>query len=424
MMLLRGPLLLAQLLIQSTFLALGQIRTHKTRAALTTVGIVIGVASVSTVIAVLTGFKEHVLSQFEAFGTNKLYIVPSRPDKGSLRQAPWHLIRFTPDQFDDIKRHCPSVEEITRVGFMNQTIQFRDRSVEGVRVLAIDPAWHRIENRYVELGRPFSVIDKDQARPVCLLTPKARDKLRLDRDCIGQEILIGSRLFRIVGIVEPHLESGMFSQGESDVEACIPFMTAWKMAQPWMLVIATSKSTDLSQEAQAEIRFFLRRVRRLKPGDPDTFRVEVLEKYLSQFKQIALVITIVASGIVGISLLVGGVGIMNIMLVSVSERTREIGLRKAVGARPSAVLLQFLVEAVVLCLLGGLVGLLVAHGFTTLITHIIKASIPDAEHYHAYIPGWALVLSFGFSAGVGIVFGMFPAIKAARLDPIEALRHE
>src|SRR5256885_9667504 len=129
--------------------------------------------------------------------------------------------------------------------------------------------------------------------------------------------------------------------------------------------------------------------------------------------------TMVATGIVGISLLVGGVGIMNIMLVSVSERTREIGLRKAVGARPSAILLQFLIEATMLCLMGGLIGLLAGQGLTS-----AMASIPQAKLEKAYIPGWAVALSFGFSAAVGLIFGMFPAIKAARLDPIEALRHE
>src|SRR5204863_6928994 len=149
------------------------------------------------------------------------------------------------------------------------------------------------------------------------------------------------------------------------------------------------------------------------------FRVEVVEKFLEEFNKVAVTITIVATGIVGISLLVGGVGIMNIMLVSVSERTREIGLRKAVGARPAAILLQFLVEAVMLCLMGGLVGLL----FGSLLTKGI-ASIPAAMLSKASIPGWAIALSFGFSALVGLVFGMFPAVKAARLDPIDALRHE
>jgi putative ABC transport system permease protein len=175
----------------------------------------------------------------------------------------------------------------------------------------------------------------------------------------------------------------------------------------------------VSEEARAELTFFLRKRRHLPLGAPDNFRVELMEKFIEQFNAIAGMVTMVAGGIVGISLLVGGVGIMNIMLVSVSERTREIGLRKAVGARPSAILMQFLVEAVILCLIGGLVGLLFGQAMTSLM-----AALPGSKLDKASIPGWAIAVAFGFSAAVGLIFGMFPAIKAARLDPIDALRHE
>jgi putative ABC transport system permease protein len=167
------------------------------------------------------------------------------------------------------------------------------------------------------------------------------------------------------------------------------------------------------------MHFFLRQRRHLRLEDPDTFRIEVVQQFIDKFKQIATTMTLVAGGVVGISLIVGGVGIMNIMLVSVSERTREIGLRKAVGARPSAILLQFLVEAVMLCCMGGALGVLGGAGLTKLI-----ANIPGAHLDRATIPGWAIAVSFGFAASVGLIFGMFPAIKAAQLDPIEALRHE
>ena len=417
--LVRLPLVFLRLLYQSMWLALGQIWANKVRAMLTTIGIVIGVASVTAVIAVLTGLKQNVLSEFEAFGTNKIYVFARPPSDEDEESIPWHEIRFTPDLVDGMLRHCPSVGELTRVTSYRDTVRSPDRTLENVEVLGIDPTWHRIENRPVELGRPFTVVDVSQARPVCLIDAKLRDELGLIRDCIGQDIRIGVRSFRIVGVIEEHLESAMFRGGRDTMQVCIPFMTAWKGRETGMMVIGTSRLTELAEEAQAEISFFLRRAKNLKPGEPDTFGVEAMEKYLKEFNKMATAITIVAGGIVGISLLVGGVGIMNIMLVSVSERTREIGLRKAVGARPSAILLQFLVEAIMLCLCGGLGGVVVAQLLTSAI-----AEIPHSQMDKAFIPLWAIVVSFGFAAAVGVFFGMFPALKAARLDPIEALRHE
>src|SRR3954463_10531114 len=190
---------------------------------------------------------------------------------------------------------------------------------------------------------------------------------------------------------------------------------------PFLTAIPASKSPDQAEEAQAEIGFFLRKRRHLELGEPDTFRVEFVGKFVEQFNALAGAITMVATGIVGISLLVGGVGIMNIMLVSVSERTREIGLRKAVGARPGAILLQFLVEAIMLCLLGGALGLLLGQGLTSAVATFLPKEV---KMDRIVIPPSAILLAFTFSAGVGLIFGMFPAIKAARLDPIEALRHE
>ena len=194
-----------------------------------------------------------------------------------------------------------------------------------------------------------------------------------------------------------------------------------------MGVIATCRTPQLSEEAQADLKFFMRRSRKLEPGEPDTFELQVVEQAVKIIKQIGLIVTGVAGGIVGISLLVGGIGIMNIMLVSVSERTREIGLRKAVGARPSTILLQFLIEAVTLCLLGGLIGVAFGQLLISAVAGILKMVLsPGVAELLAkpYIPMWAIAVSFGFSAFVGVFFGMFPAIKAAQLDPIEALRHE
>ena len=406
---------------QSIHLALSQIWANKTRAVLTMLGIIIAVASVTAVIAALSGLKAKVLSQVETFGTNTIFIMPTRPNEGPKQHASWWEIRFEPHHFDDLLEHCPSVERIGKQsGGGQHTIVFRDRSEDNVNVSGIEPACHQIEGRTYLLGRPLSLMDEMQARQVCIIGPRLQNELRLKRDCIGQRILIRHNAFIIVGVIEPKPKGPFGDGGSENFEVFIPFKTNLKLQRhPWIYAIAESRSAEVSEDAVAELHFFFRRTRNIKPGDPDTFRVESLKSALEQFNQIAILVTMVAGGIVGISLLVGGVGIMNIMLVSVSERTREIGLRKAVGARRSAILTQFLIESVVLCFVGGLIGV----GFGYLLTQAI-ANIPGAVLDMAHIPWEAVAISFAFSGTVGIFFGMFPAIKAARLDPIEALRHE
>jgi putative ABC transport system permease protein len=182
-----------------------------------------------------------------------------------------------------------------------------------------------------------------------------------------------------------------------------------------MYVVGQTRGPNLFEDVKAEVRAYLRRVRGLGPDEPNTFGVEAIDQVISQFNRISTVISLFLGGVVGISLLVGGIGIMNIMLVSVSERTHEIGLRKAVGARPGVILTQFLVEAVVLCMVGCGVGLVIGLAVVLAFRNVVE---------QLSVPAWAPILAVSFSAATGIIFGMFPAIKAARLDPIAALRHE
>lgn len=412
-----SPLILAY---QSMALALAQIWSNKVRSLLTILGIIIGVASVTAVIAAMTGLKTKVLADFESLGTNKVFLQPNRPDTGPKKKMSWWALRFQPREFDDLLKNCPSVKSFTRTCWLSEKVRHADRVEDSVSIRGIEPAWHEIEHKTVTIGRPFSLIDETQGRPVCLINPMARERLRLQKDCIGESLIIRDRRFTVVGVVEPSTEHGMFNEGRAQLEIYIPFTTAWHMSVwGWMDVTVAAKTPQLSEDARAEVAYYLRNERRLKADEPNTFRLEVVQQFLDKFNAVSSTMTLVAIGIVGISLVVGGVGIMNIMLVSVSERTREIGLRKAVGARPSAILLQFLVEAVTLCLVGGAIGLLGGKGIASII-----AAIPGANLEKSTVPGWAVALSFGFSASVGLIFGMFPAIKAARLDPIDALRHE
>ena len=414
------PLRLLRFVLVSLLLAVGQIWANKTRSILATLGIVIGIASVTAVIAALTGLRAKVLSEFESFGTNKLFIFPEQPSEGRWKNSQWGDIRFTPGQFVGMLEHTPSLASFTRMAEMNTAVSHGDRTVDAAAVKGIDTAWHEIEGRYVTVGRPFSVVDDYNARPVCLITETTRDELRLPRNPVGESVYMYNRRFEVIGLLEPPRDAGgMFGGGGVAYEVFVPFPTLWDAADPYMYVIANARGPQFANEARAEVRFFLRQSRDLAPDDPDTFQVQAMSQFLNQFNALAAGVTAVAGGVVSVSLLVGGVGIMNIMLVSVSERTREIGLRKAVGARPAAILLQFLIEAVTLCSLGGVLGILGGYGLTQLLQ-----KIPNAQLDQAFIPAWAIALSLAFAGSVGVTFGLFPAIKAARLNPIEALRHE
>ena len=406
--------------IRAIRLALGQIWANRMRSFLTALGIIIGVASVTSVIAALAGLKGKVLTEFETFGANKLFIFPDRPDDAPRNLYPWEQIRLKPRELEALAVRCPSIRHITPITNVGAVIEYRDQKREGVIVNGIWPDWHEVENRQVLMGRPFTRIDEDQSRLVCLINENTITELHLNADPTNQYILINDQRFLVVGLVET-IQATIFDHNTTSSEIFIPFSTAAKMQDPdfFFYMVAQIKAPELAEEAKSEVRFVLRRMRGLEADEPDTFGTEAIERFIEQFKALAAGITGIAGGIVGISLLVGGIGIMNIMLVSVSERTREIGLRKAVGATPAAILMQFLLEAVTLCLVGGFIGVAAGELFAFALT-----TIPGVELEQATVPWWAVVMAFAFSGAVGVTFGMFPALKAARLDPIEALRHE
>ncbi|MBN1392573.1 MAG: ABC transporter permease [Sedimentisphaerales bacterium] len=426
--LLLAPIFFVRLMYQSSFLAIGQIWAKKGRSVLTTTGIVIGVASITAVIASLTGLKSKILADLETFGAKSIWVWFARPETGPKKNISWWELRFWPDEFDGLLEHCPSVAKYTRVSPIDRrfVVSFSDKTAEGVRLTGVDIGWEEIANRPVIMGRPFSEIDQSEGRLVCYIEAALRDKLGMDKDCIGQMVTVKGRSYMVAGVIDRQADLAVIGGGGGNrmegYEMYIPYNTFLKLGdkRPFIYLIAMSKSPKVSEEAVSEIKFFLRKSRRpaLSPGEPDTFGAQSLQSAMEQFNKLSQVITLVAGGVVSISLLVGGVGIMNIMLVSVSERTREIGLRKAIGAKKSAILTQFLVESIVLSFLGGAIGVGIGKLLTMGICSINK--IMDMSH----IPLWAVVLSFGFCGTVGIIFGMFPAIKAARLDPIEALRHE
>jgi putative ABC transport system permease protein len=415
----------ARLLGTSIRMSLGQIWANKMRSLLATLGIVIGIASVLAVIASLTGLKSKVLSEFESLGARKIYVYPDRPKTGPDKDASWRRIRFRPEQFDGLLAQTQSISSFTRIFRSWADVSYGTTTIDP-EVKGIDFAWHAIEQRGVTRGRPFGITDQINARPVCLITQITVEELGLPAEPIGVELTLLNRRFTVIGIVEPDPAGGGVmnalegnDEEASRAEVFVPFDTLSNAGRGWMFATLYAKSPTLVDEAEQEARFFFRKTRGVSPGDPDNFRFELLTKSIEQFTSIAGSVTAIAAGIVSISLLVGGVGIMNIMLVSVSERTREIGLRKAVGAKPAALLLQFLIESATLCTLGGALGLLGAQALVEALRRF-----PDANLDQTVIPIWAIALALVFSGTVGIAFGFFPALKAARMDPITALRHE
>jgi len=417
-LLLSPAVFLVRLLWQTVFLAIEQVWANKIRAFLTALGIIIGVMGVTVVAAGLDGMQGFVLDKFENTGAKKMWVWGDVPDskESTLR---WNDVKPTIYEANLILEHAESVETLTPRCQAGWDIVYGKKIARNVAVTGIWPSWHEIENRQVLRGRPFSKIDNDENRQVCLINEAGIEELGLDIDPIDDYILVAGRRFLIVGVVETK-EAGIMGGGQSRTEIYIPFSTH-KMMNPYTGTVLAVQlvDPDMADDAKAEIRFILRNHRNLGPEDEDTFGMFVLQSLIEDFNQIAFVIRVIMGIVIGISLVVGGIGIMNIMLVSVSERTREIGLRKAMGAKPPVVLLQFLVEAIVLCVIGGLVGLLLGNILVAAVQFIPKFPLDSIA-----IPRWAVILSLGFSAGVGILFGMFPAIKASLLNPIDALRHE
>lgn len=410
--------MLIRFMLQTVVLGLTQIWSNKFRAALTALGIVIGVTSVVVVIAALGGMKAGIMGEFESLGAKKIWIwghVP-RSQRGALD---WNEVMMTVEEIDAIDEHCPSIEMLTPTVGRRWDVSHGERLVQGISVTGIGLDWRAVEGRDIVIGRPMTRIDHDESRHVCLINEDAIADLDLNIDPTGQHIRIGNHRFVIIGVIEEEAKS-VFTGDDSNAEVLIPFNTSMKLNRyGWVQCTASIASPELVDEARREIRFVLRKMRNLAPEDEDTFRIEILQQAIDQFSGIAAAITAVVGGVVSVLMLVAGIGIMNIMLASVSERTREIGLRKSVGARPSVIMLQFLAEAVTLCVVGALIGV-----FSAQIVVLIIQNVESMGMEQAAIPMWAIILAVAFSAGSGIIFGMFPAVKAARMDPIEALRHE
>jgi putative ABC transport system permease protein len=396
--------------------ALASLNAHRLRSFLTTLGILIGTMAVIAVVSVLQGFSDSIRDQFSDLGSNSLTL-EALNDEENWRSGRINRLSFA--DIDALRYKVPGVKDVAPIIVANLgAVTWRTRNVTP-QILGTTEDAQSVLGTATRLGRFITASDDQGGRRVVVIGVDVRDKLKLPRDPVGEFVLIGREWFKVVGVLEKRGEIFGFSQ---DNRAFIPFSVARSLTgtfdEPYMEVSFTVD--DIGQVAQVKERALraVRTTRGIKAGMADDFEVKAADSFLKQFNQITGTATAVLAGIVGISLLVGGIGIMNIMLVSVTERTREIGILKALGATRRDILTQFLLEAALLSLLGGLIGIVLG----LLAGMGIAAMIPDFPP--ANVPIWVMLAAAGFSALVGVVFGIAPASKAASLDPIEALRYE
>ncbi len=400
--------------------ALESIRAHGFRSVLTSLGIIIGVTSVIAVVSIVQGLSHTVNKQFEGLGSNSLTVRSYTPFSQAMQGR---LAKLNHSDMELIEQQIDGISHITPILYTQSgafgSISYRSKS-SFTRVAGIGPSYPDVNGLFPDKGRGFTRGDDDRRRVVCLIGKDVVENLELPDNPIGEFFRVDNEWCKIVGVMEERGELLGLSQ---DDYVLLPYQTARRiMGATQELDIQVQLLVDDMErrdEIRDRIRQLMRKAHKLKAKEADDFKVQTAEQLTESFNAIITTITATVGGIVGISLLVGGIGIMNIMLVSVTERTREIGVRKSVGARRQDILVQFLIEAITLSLLGGAIGVALGYGIGALVAGLLPGDWPPA-----HVPLWAVALAFGFSSLVGIFFGIYPAGKAAALDPIDALRYE
>jgi len=404
--------------IEGSKAALQSIFAHAMRSALTTLGIIIGVSAVITVVAVMSGLSANISKQLDDLGSDmvtiKAYTSPNQEMLGFFN-------RMIFDDFLVLKGKIKNIEDITvRIPpfSLGSNVQF-GRNASQTQIIGTDSSYQNVISIYPELGRFLSASDDLRRRRVVFIGSSLIKKLKMPSNPVGEFIKLSGDWFRVIGVAETR---GSLFGFDQDNYIITPFSTIRSLNGNQVTdnveVLFRPKANAKLSDIITQMRQILRQRHKLADDDAERFEFVTAEKTKEQFNSITTSVTLVASGIVGISLLVGGIGIMNIMLVSVTERTKEIGIAKALGATPQFILMQFLMEALVLSLFGGIIGLILGYGFASLISVFMPGS------NGIIVPLWAIWLSFGFTTTIGVVFGLAPAIKAAKLHPVDALRYE
>jgi ABC-type antimicrobial peptide transport system permease subunit len=410
-------------------MALTTLRENKMRSFLTVLGVVIGITALLTVVSILMGVYADVNSYLSDYGPETLFIF--RWDAGihstgrlSVDERTRKTLSF--DDAEAIKEFCPDVKQVTvsvfpRIyDFGNQPLvsaRYKNREVAGVNHSGTLSATQEVFNSNPERGRFFTEAENVHRSDVALIGAEVAKALFPDEDPLGKPVLINGVSYDVIGVLEPR--KGQLMKDESaDKDVMVPYRTYQKHHpnDDENMIGAVAYKGRMS-EAEDEIRAVLRRQRNVPFDKPDNFGISSAQQIADEFRQITASVALLISVVSSVGLLVGGVGVMNIMLMSVTQRTREIGVRKAIGARRRDIIWQFLTEAMVLTGSGGVIGVLLGLGISFSINALLP-KLPSA------VPLWSIILAVAVSMSVGLFFGMYPAVKAARLDPVEALRYE
>jgi putative ABC transport system permease protein len=403
--------------LQGVMIALHSIRANKLRSFLTLLGVAIGVLTVVAVVAVIDGMNRYVAELFSSMGSStfvvdKFGVITSQDEffKALKRK------NLTVGDLRALRKSCDLCDLIGGGTLpLDLRVKYRNDYVSGCIVKGTTANYIEITDFNIDYGRSFSPEDDEHNRAVTVVGPDVADNLFPGLDPIGRDIKIGGYYFHIIGVGE---RRGSFVGANLDNWAIIPLSAYGKYfgGKETITIFARAKRPNLLQQAQDQVRLILRARRHLKYNDPDDFSVMTSESYLSLYRNLTSMAFLVMVIISSVALVVAGIVIMNIMLVAVTERTREIGIRKAMGAKRRDILWQFLVESATIAFCGGLIGIIMGQ--------LTAHSVSSLTSLPATMEPWSVVLAIVVTSSAGIIFGIYPALKAARLDPIEALRYE
>jgi len=412
------------LTLETVRMAFDNLRANRLRSGLTVFGVVIGVLVVVVVSSILTGMRRNVIEAVEEYGTNNIFAfhLSTGPQFGNRDRAEFRRKPLRPEDGAAVRELAPAVDAVAHSAFMwteDRTIAYGREKYGRAGLQAVSANYAEVTNLSLREGRFLTDTDDEHRRNVLVIGHNVAEALfRPLGSVAGREVRFAGRPFTVIGVLAKR-KGGFLGENEDDNVVLMPYRTGRIVApraSDWMLLVIRARSGQLGT-ALEQTEDVLRRRRGLRANQPTNFDLSTADRIIQQFDGITAAIGLISIAISSVSLLVGGIGVMNIMLVSVTERTQEIGVRKALGARRGDIVRQFLFEAIALTLSGGLLGVLLA----VIVSRLLLVFLPALP---SQIPPWAVAAGLAVSIGVGLGFGVWPARRAAALDPVEALRYE